>query len=71
MKISINSKQMTFEFDYNLDTDEISIVYEGSFVLKAEFDGERPTFRNFEKVKDEEIEAMLKNLCRAAFNVLA
>jgi hypothetical protein len=70
MKISINSKQMTFEFDYNLDTDEISIVYEGSFVLKAEFDGERLVFRNFEKIKDEDVENMLKNLCRAAFNVL-
>jgi len=61
---------MTFEFDYNLDTDEISIVYEGSFVLKAEFDGERPVFRNFEKIKDEDVENMLKNLCRTAFNVL-
>ena len=70
MKINTTSKQMTFEFDYNTDTDEISIVYEGSFVLKAEFDGERPIFRNFEKIKDDEIETMLKNLCRAAFNVL-
>lgn len=61
---------MTFEFDYNLDTDEISIVYEGSFVLKSEFDGERPIFRNFEKINDEEIETMLKNLCRTAFDVL-
>jgi hypothetical protein len=62
---------MTFEFDYNLDTDEITIVYDGSCVLKAEFDGERPTFRNFDKVKDEDVENMLKNLCRAAYNLLA
>ena len=62
---------MTFEFDYNTDTDEISIIYEGSFVLKAEFDGERVSFKNFDKVKDDEIEAMLKNLCKAAFNILS
>ena len=62
---------MTFEFDYDQDTDQITIIYDGSFVLKADFDGERPIFKNFDKVKDEEIELILKNLCRAAFNVLA
>lgn len=62
---------MTFEFDYDQDTDQITIIYDGACVLKADFDGERPTFRNFDKVGDEEIELILKNLCRAAFNVLA
>jgi hypothetical protein len=62
---------MTFEFDYDQDTDQITIIYDGSCVLKAEFDGERPIFRNFDKVGDEELEQILKNLCKAAFNVLA
>jgi hypothetical protein len=62
---------MTFEFDYDQETDQITIVYDGSFVLKVDFDGERPIFRNFEKIGDEEIENILRNLCRAAYNVLA
>jgi uncharacterized lipoprotein YehR (DUF1307 family) len=62
---------MTFEFDYNTDTDEITIVYDGACVLKSTFDGEKVTFKNFEKLKDEEIEGMLKRLCREAFDVLA
>jgi len=62
---------MTFEFDYDPDTDQITIVYDGSCVLKVDFDGERPIFRNFDKVQDEEIENMLRNLCKAAYNVLA
>jgi hypothetical protein len=62
---------MTFEFDYNTDTDQITIVYDGSCVLKVDFDGERPTFHNFDRVDDEEMEHLLKNLCRAAYEVLA
>jgi hypothetical protein len=62
---------MTFEFDYNTDTDEITIVYDGSCVLKSMFDGERVVFKNFDKLKDEDVEAMLKRLCREAHEVLA
>jgi hypothetical protein len=62
---------MTFEFDYNTDTDEITIVYDGSCVLKSTFDGERVAYKNFERLKDEEVEGMLKRLCREAFDVLA
>jgi predicted phosphoribosyltransferase len=62
---------MTFEFDYNTDTDQITIVYDGACVLSSDFDGEKATFRNFEKIGDDEVESMLKNLCRAAYNVLA
>ena len=62
---------MTFEFDYNTDTDQITIVYDGSCVLKVDFDGERPIFHNFDKVDDEDMEQLLKNLCRSAYDVLA
>lgn len=61
---------MTFEFDYNTDTDEITIVYDGTCVLKSYYDGEKVTFKNFEKLKDEEIEVLLKNLCRQTYDVL-
>jgi hypothetical protein len=62
---------MTFEFDYDTATDRITIVYDGAFVLTADFDGERPSFKNFDKVNDEEVENMLRSLCRNAYNVLA
>ena len=62
---------MTFEFDYNIETDQITIVYDGTYVLKADFDGERVSFKNFDKVQDDGVENMLKNLCRATYNVLA
>ena len=61
---------MTFEFDYNTDTDEITIVYDGTCVLKSSYDGEKIKFKNFEKLKDEEVELLLKNLCRATYDVL-
>jgi hypothetical protein len=61
---------MTFEFNYNTDTEEITIVYDGSYVLKASFDGDRVSFKHFEKIKDDEVETLLKNLCRSAFDVL-
>lgn len=62
---------MTFEFDYNSDTEQITIVYDGSFILTASFDGEKPQFKNFDKIDDEEIEIILKNLCKNVYNVLA
>jgi hypothetical protein len=62
---------MTFEFDYNDDTDRITITYDGSHVLTADFDGEKVSFKNFDRVEDEGVEMMLKTLCRSAYNVLA
>ena len=61
---------MTFEFDYNTDTEEITIVYDGTYVLKASFDGDRIVFKNFEKIGDDDIEQLLKSFCRSAVNVL-
>jgi hypothetical protein len=62
---------MTFEFDYNTDTDRITITYDGTHVLSADYDGEKVTFKNFDRVDDEGMETVLKNLCRATYNVLA
>ena len=62
---------MTFEFDYNTDTDEITIVYEGAYTLKASYDGTRVIFKNFDKIEDELFEKILKNLCKQTFDALA
>jgi hypothetical protein len=62
---------MTFEFDYNTETEQITIVYDGSFVLNAQFDSEKPVFKNFDKIQDEEIEHILKSLCKNMYSALA
>ena len=62
---------MTFEFDYNDDTDKITITYDGTCVLTASFDGERPKFTGFEKLDDETLEIFFKGLCRSARALLA
>lgn len=61
---------MRFEFDYDTDTDQITIIYDGVCVLKADFDGDRITFKNFERLQDEDVESMLKTLCKSAYNIL-
>ena len=62
---------MTFEFDYNTDTDRITIVYDGSCVVTADYDGERAIFHHFDKIDDENVEKILKNLCKDFFNAIA
>jgi hypothetical protein len=61
---------MTFEFDYNTDTEQITIVYEGSSVLKASYDEGKFVFSKFEKIGDDEMEILLKNFCKAVLNAL-
>ena len=62
---------MTFEFDYNTDTDRITIVYDGSCVLTADYDGERAVFHNFNKVEDEAVAKLLKAFCKDVYGLLA
>ena len=62
---------MRFEFDYDLDTDQITIVYDNVCVLKVDFDDERPVFRNFDKLPDDETEQLLKKFCRDVHAMLA
>ena len=62
---------MCFEFDYNADSEEITIIYDGSCVLRVDFDGEEPTFHNFNKVEDEDVEILLKKFCRQVYSVLS
>jgi hypothetical protein len=61
---------MTFEFDYNTDTDQITIVYDGSCVLRVDFDDADPIFHNFSKLPDDNIENLLKNFCVSARTLL-
>jgi hypothetical protein len=38
-------------------------------VLKASQENNKYTFHNFEKIEDEEVEAVLKNLCKQTFSI--
>jgi hypothetical protein len=62
---------MTLEFDYNLDVDQITIIYDGTFVLRVDFDGDDPIFHNFSKLPDDDTENLLKNFCISARNLLS
>jgi len=62
---------MTFEFDYNTDTDHITIVYDSSLVLTADYDGETIHYHNFDRVDDETLAKILKTLCKETFKALA
>ena len=61
---------MRFEFDYDIETDQITIIYDGVFSLSASYDGTEITFTNFERINDDLVESALKNLCRSMFNAL-
>jgi hypothetical protein len=60
---------MTFEFTYDTESEEIHIVYDNFVVLKASQENNKYTFHNFEKIEDEEVEAVLKNLCKQTFSI--
>lgn len=62
---------MTFEFDYNMDIDQITIVYDGAYVLTADYDGEVVHYHNFDRVEDETLAKILKTLCKETFKALA
>lgn len=62
---------MRFEFDYDIEIDQITIVYDGAFTLTASYDGSQVSFKNFDRLDDEELENILKNLCRSAFSALS
>lgn len=60
---------MTFEFTYDTEAEEIHIVYDNSAVLKASMENDKFTFQNFDRVNDEEIESVLKALCKQTFQI--
>jgi hypothetical protein len=62
---------MRFEFDYDIEIDQITIVYDGAFTLTASYDGSQVSFKNFDRLDDEDLENILKNLCRSAFSALS
>lgn len=55
---------MTFEFEYNSEIEQITIIYDSATVLKVSFDEGRPVYKNFSKIEDEEIENLLKKFCK-------
>jgi hypothetical protein len=62
---------MRFEFDYDIEIDQITIVYDGAFTLTASYDGSQVSFKNFDRLDDEDLENILKNLCKSAFSALS
>jgi hypothetical protein len=55
---------MNFEFEYDTDTEQITIIYDGSTVLKVTFDDSKPVFKNFNKISDDAVEDLLKKFCK-------
>lgn len=60
---------MTFEFNYDLDAEEINIVYDNCIYMKADIDNGKIRYFNFGKIEDEEVEKLLKDLCKQTFNI--
>jgi hypothetical protein len=61
---------MTFEFNYDPESEEISIIYDNYASLKAYVDNGKIRYFNFAAIEDEDIENLLKNLCKHTFDVL-
>lgn len=55
---------MTFEFSYDPSSEEIFITYDNQVALSAFFDGEEIVYSGFEKIRDDDVERILKSLCR-------
>jgi hypothetical protein len=60
---------MTFEFTYDTEAEEIHIVYDNSIVLKASMENDKYSFQQFDRINDEQIESVLKNLCKQTFQI--
>lgn len=60
---------MNFEVTYDQDTEETTIIFDDSITLRAVNDEDGVTFQHFEKIDDEDIELMLKNLCRQIYRI--
>ena len=60
---------MTFEFEYDPEVEQITIIYDSSTVLKVSFDDGKPVYKNFSKIQDEEIEALLKKFCKDVYTL--
>jgi hypothetical protein len=60
---------MTFEFNYDPEAEEINIVYDNYIYMKADTDNGKIRYFNFGKIEDEEVEKLLKDLCKQTFNI--
>lgn len=58
---------MTFEFEYDNEAEQMTIIYDSSIVLKVFFDEGKPAYKNFNKIQDEEVENLLKKLCKDVY----
>jgi predicted phosphoribosyltransferase len=58
---------MTFEFEYDNEAEQMTIIYDSSIVLKVFFDEGKPVYKNFNKIQDEEVENLLKKFCKDVY----
>jgi len=62
---------VTFEFTYDDEAEEITIIYDNSTILKASSEDGDASFRHFSKIDDEDVEHILKNLCKQVLKLYA
>ena len=60
---------MTFEFDYDTESEEIHITFDNCITMRAFQQNGKIVYVNFSNVDDEDIEELLKNFCVATFNM--
>ncbi len=61
---------MTFEFNYDPESEEIHITFDNQLTMRAYQEYGNIVFSGFERVEDEDIEDLLKSLCKKTFSVL-
>jgi hypothetical protein len=61
---------MNFEFNYDPESEEISITYDNSITLRAYQQSGKIIFVNFDRVDDPDIEDLLKNVCKNTYSLL-
>jgi hypothetical protein len=61
---------MTFDFNYDPESEEIHITYDNCVTIRAYQERGKIVYVNFNKVDDEDIIKLLKNLCQQTFDIL-
>jgi hypothetical protein len=61
---------MNFDFNYDPESEEIGITFDNSVTLRAYQQNGKIIFVNFDRIDDADVEDLLKNLCKATFDML-
>jgi hypothetical protein len=60
---------MTFEFNYDPESEEVHITVDNSITCRAFQQNGKIVFVNFSNIDDEDMEGLLKNLCKETFHM--